>query len=73
MKNFANKLKQARKNAGLTQLQVSIRLNISRSSISKYENGFVKTNIQTIKELMKLYKVDANYLFDTEDDTENNE
>lgn len=68
MDQFANRLKQARKMAGLTQEQVSFELEISRSNISKYENGDISPNIKTIRELMKLYKVDANYLFGSEDD-----
>lgn len=73
MDQFANRLKQARKKAGLTQEQVSFEIEISRSNISKYENGDISPNIKTIKALIKLYKVDANYLFDTEDDAENKE
>ncbi len=69
MDQFANRLKQARKMAGLTQEQVSFELDISRSNISKYENGFLKPNIQTIKDLIKLYKVDANYLFGSDEDS----
>lgn len=68
MDQFANRLKQARKKAGLTQEQVSFELEISRSNISKYENGDISPNIKTIKELIKLYKVDANYLFGSEED-----
>ncbi len=68
MDQFANRLKQARKMAGLTQEQVSFELEISRSNISKYENGDISPNIKTIRELMKLYKVDANYLFGTDED-----
>ena len=68
MDQFANRLKQARKKAGLTQEQVSFELEISRSNISKYENGDISPNIKTIRELMKLYKVDANYLFGTDED-----
>lgn len=68
MDQFAKRLKQARKKAGLTQEQVSFELEISRSNISKYENGDISPNIKTIKELIKLYKVDANYLFGSEED-----
>lgn len=70
MEKFANRLKEARKMSGLTQEQVAFELNVARSNISKYENGDISPSIKTIKDLIKLYKVDANYLFGSEDDSE---
>ncbi len=68
MTEFSRKLKQARIKARLSQEQVSLELNISQSNISKYENGDLEPSIATIKNLLKLYKTTANYLF--EDETE---
>lgn len=67
MNQIAIKLKEARKKAGLSQLQVSLKIGISRSNISKYENGDLEPNIDTLQKLIKLYKINANYLFDTEE------
>lgn len=63
MKEFSNKLKLARINCKLTQQQVAEKLNTSRSNISKYENGDLEPNIETIKKLIELYKISADYLF----------
>lgn len=67
MNHIAEKLKKARKKSGYSQLQVSLKLNISRSNISKYENGLLEPNLSTMQKLIKLYNVDANYIFDTEE------
>lgn len=69
MTEFSRKLKQARKAAKLSQEQVSLEINISRSNISKYENGDLEPNIETIKKFMKLYQINSAYLF--EDSEEN--
>ncbi len=66
MTEFSRKLKQARKAAKLSQEQVALEINISRSNISKYENGDLEPNIETIKKLIKLYKTTPNYLFEDE-------
>ena len=61
---FKDKLKQARLNAGFSQEKVADTINIARSNISKYEIGTLEPNIQTLKELCKLYKVSADYLLE---------
>ena len=61
---FAERLKKARKAAKLSQEKVAEILNTSRSNISKYETGFLEPNLQTLKELCKLYKVSADYLLE---------
>lgn len=64
MTEFARRLKLARKTAKMSQEEVSLKINISRSNISKYENGDLEPNIETIKKLIKIYKTNANYLFE---------
>lgn len=72
MNNFAERLKLARKKAGLSQEKVSEILSISQSNISKYENGELEPNIKIINLFMDLYKVDANFLFTKTDEEETN-
>ena len=50
-------LKEGRQKKKLTQEKVSEILNIARSNISKYENGELEPNLQTLKELCELYEV----------------
>lgn len=60
---LSDRLKEARLAAGMTQQQVSDSLEIAKSSISSYENGTREPPPYTIAQLMKLFDVDANFLF----------
>lgn len=51
-----------RKQKGYTQYEVSEILNISRSTLSKYEHGTRIPNIETLIQLAKLYDVSCDYL-----------
>lgn len=51
------KLKQARENKGLSQLDVSKQLNISRQSISKWENNRGYPDIENLIRLSEIYDV----------------
>lgn len=61
--NFVNNIKRARKSANLTQQYVSDVLCISRTNITKYENGTLEPNIETIGQLAELYNVSTDWLF----------
>lgn len=60
--NFHSNLKRARKIAGYTQQYVADYLSTSRSNITKYENGTLEPNIETIGQLAELYNVSADWL-----------
>ncbi len=60
--NFHNNLKRARQAAGYTQQYVADYLSTSRSNITKYENGTLEPNIETIGQLAELYNVSADWL-----------
>jgi transcriptional regulator with XRE-family HTH domain len=59
------KLKQARKEAGIKQEEVADIINISRATISKYENGQLEPNIETLGMLADFYEVSADWLIGT--------
>lgn len=61
--NFAQNITRARKNAKMTQQYVSDVLSISRTNITKYENGTLEPNIETIGQLAELYNVSTDWLF----------
>lgn len=67
---FGEKLKEARKNKGLSQEKVAEILNIARSNISKYENGNLEPTMQTLREFCRLYEVSANFLLELNDNDE---
>lgn len=66
MKTVYKRLKEARKKAKYTQEQIAIKLNTSRSTISKYENGKLEPNLQMIKDMIKYYNTSADYIFNIE-------
>lgn len=62
-KNSLNsKLINLRKIKGYTQSDIAEILNISRSTLSKYETGSLIPSVKNLKKLAKLYKVSLDYL-----------
>lgn len=63
---FAENLKNIRKNRKMTQQQVADFLKISRSAYNNYEQGSAEPNIQTIKEMSKVFNVSLDILLEKE-------
>lgn len=68
--SIATKLLELRKNKGLTQEDLASDLNISQSSISNYEHGTSKPDVETLKKYASYFQValseffiDDNYTF----------
>lgn len=59
---YGQRLKEARKKKNLTLINVGIRLNTTHATISRYENEKLEPNINTLKELCKIYNVSADYI-----------
>ena len=62
---FSQKLKQARKDAGLTQQEVETMTGIKQQNLCKYESGKLEPNIETLGILCDLYYVSADWLIGT--------
>jgi len=60
-KQLIEKLKNARIEIGLDQIEVAERLNKTQSYISKAESGQRRIDIIQLKEFAKLYKKDIHY------------
>ncbi|MDP2684974.1 MAG: helix-turn-helix transcriptional regulator [bacterium] len=60
-RNIVDKLKQARKESGLTQQQVAKKINMPQSYISKVEAGEQRLDIVELDVFAKLYKKTINY------------
>ena len=60
--NLGEKLKYLRKQHNWTQEQLAQHLNISRSQISKWENGELLPDVQSLQKLSSLYKVSVAFL-----------
>ena len=62
---LGEKLKSARKSAGLTQEQLAEKLLVSRQAITKWEADKGMPDIENLKQLSKLLNVSIDYLLDS--------
>lgn len=60
-------LKMIRKQKKLNQQKVAIDLNISRESLSYYENGKREPSLQLLMDMSKYFNVSINYLISGEE------
>lgn len=63
---FGEKLKNARKKAGITQEELAIRLSVSRQAITKWESGKGLPDIENLKILSKTLDISLDYLLNDE-------
>ena len=59
---FASRLRALRKERGLTLQQLAKHFNMSHSTLSKYETGNRKPDIEMLKKLSEYYGVSIDYL-----------
>lgn len=62
MISLGDRIREARKNNGLTQKQLADLIGAKHNSVSDWENNKNKPDPNTIKQLMKALNVDANTL-----------
>jgi len=60
-KSIVGKLKKARQEAGLDQVEVAKKLGRSQSYLSKIESGQRKIDVVQLKKFATLYQKDINY------------
>ena len=65
--DFGLRLKELREKKNLTQEQVATRLNLSKQSISGYENNIASPSLEIIRKLALLYGTSTDYLMGLED------
>ena len=63
-KNLINKLKLARKEAGLDQKEVARLLGKTQSYVSKVETGQRRVDIVQMKNFARIYKKDLDFFID---------
>lgn len=68
--NFSDRLKDVRKNAGLTQAQLSEKLGITAQSYSQYETGKRNPKSETVQKIAKALGVDVDVLNPTKEERE---
>lgn len=64
---FGDKIREARKSAGLTQRQLADKVNVSNTSISNWEKNLSRPDPDTIQHLCWALNVQPNYFFAVED------
>lgn len=70
MSTFNNiKLKELRKNAGFTQLQMAQRINVARTTYAEYEQGKIQPPIDKIQRICRAFGVATNELVTIENNT----
>lgn len=60
---IGKKLKELRKQSGMTQKVVSEKLNIAQTTYAGYETGKHEPNADTMKKIAELYKTSLDYLY----------
>ncbi len=65
---FSERLKVARKMAGISQVALAERLNVSKQSVSNWENDNIQPSIDVLIKISKTLKISTDYLLgiDTE-------
>ncbi|WP_435625325.1 helix-turn-helix domain-containing protein [Flagellimonas sp.] len=63
-KKLGKKIKKHRKQAGLSQLKLALISNISRTQISRLENGEISTSVLTLLRVAKALQLDKEQLLD---------
>lgn len=64
--DFGYRLRELRENKNMTQTQVAARLNLSKTTISGYENNIKTPSLDVLIRLSILYGVSADYILGLE-------
>ena len=61
--SFASRLRQAREQAGLTQLDLAEKLGVTKSAIGNYENGVSSPKWDVLVQIFDVLHVEPNFLY----------
>ncbi len=59
---LGQKIKNLRKNAGLTQEELAEKLGVSRTAVAKWENDYAEPTLQNIVGISEIFDVSSDYL-----------
>ena len=62
MAKFSERLRQLRTERGLSQMEFSKQIGVSKSSINMYERGEREPNLETLGRIADFFHVDLDYL-----------
>lgn len=63
-KEFSRKMKEIRNETGLTLLEIAQELNVSETTVSRWENAKAEPNIDKLKKLARILEVTVDELVD---------
>ena len=63
---FGDQIKELRQAAGLSQVQLAAKLNVSKQSVSNWENNNIMPSIDMLIRISKTFSVSADYLLGLE-------
>ncbi len=64
LKKFVgNRIKESRKDKGMTQKEVAAILHMTQQQYSRFENGVFELDYENLVEISKLFEVSLDYLF----------
>ena len=63
---FTQKLKELRRDRGLSQGELSRVFNVAQQTVGKWESGIAYPNIDTLKQIAKYFNVSIDYLLDND-------
>ena len=61
------RIAELRKEKGLNQIGLALKLNVSQKMISAYESGVHQPSIDTLKEMGKIFGVSIDYILEVSD------
>lgn len=64
---YAEIIKQFRKKAGLTQMQLAEKIGVNRTAITKYESGNVIPSAKILAEIFAVLNIPSSFIFDFRD------
>lgn len=67
MANFRDRMKQLRKERGLSQEELAKRLKVSRSCVGNYEQGTREPSYKDLMDMCTIFNVDIDYMLGNTD------
>ncbi|MDE7379457.1 MAG: helix-turn-helix domain-containing protein [Clostridia bacterium] len=64
MENLGEKIKELRKQKGVSQEELAFKLGVSRQTINKWEGNVVQPGLENIAVLCKFFGIKSDYFFD---------
>lgn len=69
--NIGNKISAARRELGITQVELADKMSVTRQTVSRWESGTALPDIEKVSQLASLLMVSCDYLLGEEDISSN--